>query len=228
VQARTVVSGNRVVVRGLSGPPVLTTLTGERVARLEPASLYTADGGLLFASTPATLPDSGSADEDPGELTDSSPSPSPTTEPGGGSRLPPGEVQAYSLRTGQPQWNIDIAPDPLGAPTVEGESGIVVVVGVNGVAHGIDAETGIQEWRAPTELDNPRVAAGGGLVLFDKVEEPQQVLVDARTGLPLPEPEEPIIDLKSVGALQIVDGVARVVSPKELRTAPSSVEETFG
>jgi hypothetical protein len=228
VQSRTVVSGNRMVVRGLSGPPVLTTLTGERIARLKPASLYTADGGLLFASTPSALPDGGSADAQPGEPTDSSPSPSPSARPDGGSRRPPGEVAAYSLRTGQPQWNIDIAPDPLGAPTVEGESGIVVVVGVNGVAHGIDAQTGIQEWRAPTELDNPRVAAGGGLVLFDKVEEPLQKLVDAHTGLPLPEPEEPIVDLKAGGALQIVDGVARVVSTHELRRAPSSVEETFG
>jgi hypothetical protein len=137
-------------------------------------------------------------------------------------------VRAYSLRTGRPQWNIDIAPDPLGAPVVEGESGIVVIVGVNGVAHGIDADTGIQEWRAPTELDSPRVAAGGGLVLFDRVEEPQNLLVDARTGLPLPEPEEPIIDLKAGGALQIVDGVARVVSPRSLRKQPASVEETFG
>ncbi len=229
VQSRTVVSGERMVVRGLSGPPVLTTLTGERVATLPPASLYTADGGLLFASTPAALPDSGAGTDD-GGLTDASPSPSPTrSAPSeGGSPLSDGEVRAFSLRTGRPQWHLDVAPDPLGAPTVDGESGTVVVVGADGVAHGVQAESGVQQWATPTEMDNPRVTAAGGLVLFYVVEDPQQKLMDARTGLPLPEPEEPIIDLRTHGALQIVDGVITVVPHRDLRRPPTSVEETFG
>ena len=76
VQSRTVIAGNRMVVRGLSGPPVLMTLTGDRVAKLHPASSYTADGGLLFGATPAALPDQGGTGD--GGLTDASPSPSPT------------------------------------------------------------------------------------------------------------------------------------------------------
>jgi hypothetical protein len=231
VQSRTVVSGNRMVVRGLSGPPVLTTLTGRRVATLRPASLFTAAGGLLFAITPAALPDAGEAtEEDSDGLTDASPSPSPTESvpPEAGSPLPRGEVHAYSLHTGRPLWDVDIAPDPLGAPTVDAESGIAVVMGVNGVAHGVNVATGAQEWRAPTELDNPRVTAAGGIVMFDRVEDPQQLLVDARTGLRLPEQEDPIVDLSAHGALQIVDGVARVVPLRRLRTVPTSAEETFG
>jgi hypothetical protein len=235
VQSRTVVSGDRMVVRGLSGPPVLTTLTGERVATLRPATFYTADGGLLFGTTPAALPDPGgaagpTADEDDGGLTDASPSPSPTqsARPGETSGLPRGVVRAYSLQTGRRQWQVGIAPDPLGVPTVDPESEMVVVVDRNGLAHGIHADSGVQEWRAPTELENPRVTAAAGIVMFDKIDEPQQLLVDARTGLPLPEPEEPIADLKAHGALQIVDGIARVTSPRELRIPPPSAEETFG
>jgi hypothetical protein len=216
------------VVRGLSGPPMLTTLTGERLARLRPATTYTADGGLLFGSTPAALPDTGGTAE--GGLTDASPSPSPTQSapPRPASGLSRGEVQAYSLHTGKPQWHIEVSPDPLGVPVVEPETDVVVVVDTDGVAHGIHAATGIQEWRAPTQLASPRVTAGAGMVLFDKVGEPLQLLVDARTGLPLPEPEEPIIDLQAHGALQIVDAVPRVTTPEELRSPPTATAEPSG
>jgi hypothetical protein len=228
VQSRTVVSGNRMVVRGLSGPPVLTTLTGDRIASLRPASFYNAAGGLLFGTTPSALPDR-PGDEDPDGLTDASPSPSPTQlqppEPTSG--LSQGEVHAYSLRSGQPAWHLDIAPDPLEQPTFEPQSGIVVVLGAQGLAHGIDAASGVQEWRAPTELEDPRVTAGAGIVLFDNVEEPLQKLVDARTGLPLPEPEEPIVDLQANGALRIIDGVASVAAPSQLRSPPTTAEESF-
>jgi hypothetical protein len=227
VQSRTVVAGNRMVVRGLSGPPVLTTLTGDRVAKLRPASSYTADGGMLFGATPAALPDTGGTD---GGLTDASPSPSPTpaARPPRASGLSRGEVQAYALHTGKPQWHLEVSPDPLGLPVVEPESGTVVVVDTDGIAHGIRAKTGIQEWRAPAELVSPRVTAAAGMVLFDKVGEPLQRLVDARTGLPLPEPEEPIIDLQSDGALQIVDGVPRVTTPEELRSPRTATATPSG
>jgi len=231
VQSRTVVAANRMVVRGLSGPPVLTTLTGNRVARLRPASSYTADGGLLFAATPAALPDPGAIDEggDDG-LTDASPSPSPTQSalPERASGLSRGEIRAYSVRTGKPKWHIDVSPDPLGLPVVDPETGMVVVVDTDGVAHGIHATSGIQEWRVPTQLASPRVTAAAGIVMFDKVGEPLQVLVDARTGLPLREPEEPIIDLQSRGALQIVDGIPRVTTPGEIRRPPTATEEPAG
>jgi PQQ-like domain len=228
VQSRTVVAGNRMVVRALSGPPVLTTLTGDRVATLRPASSYVADGGLLFGVTPAALPDTGGTGG--GGLTDASPSPSPTKSalPRRASGLSRGEVQAYSVRTGEPQWHIDLSPDPLGQPVVEPKTEMVVLVDTDGVAHGIHATSGIQEWRAPTQLVSPRVTAAAGMVLFDKVGEPLQLLVDARTGLPLPEPEEPVIDLQSPGALQIVDGVPRVTSPEELRSPPTTTPEPSG
>jgi len=228
VQSRTVVAGNRMVVRGLAGPPVLTTLTGDRVATLRPAASYAADGRLLFGSTPAALPDTGSADE--GGLTDASPSPSPTQSapPRRASGLAHGEVQAYSLRTGKPVWHLDVSPDPLGVPVVEPKTGIAVVVDTDGVAHGVHSGSGIQEWRAPTGLVSPRVTAAAGMVMFDKVEEPLQMLVDARTGLPLPEPEEPVIDLQRHGALQIVDSVPRVTTPAELRRPPTTTPEPSG
>ena len=234
VQSRTIVSADRMVVRGLSGPPVLTTLTGKRVAVLRPASTYTASGGLLFGTTPAALPDPGQeASGDAGMtdgLTDASPSPSPTqsSTPSPGSGLPRGEVRAYSLQSGQPRWSLRVAPDPLGAPAVEEESGIVVVVDIRGIAHGVDPVTGRRRWRTPTELDNPRVTAAAGMVLFDKADEPFQKLVDARTGLPLPEPEETIVDLQEPGALQVVDGLARVVPPGLLRNPPTASEEPLG
>ncbi|HEX2174688.1 MAG TPA: PQQ-binding-like beta-propeller repeat protein [Nocardioidaceae bacterium] len=232
VQSRTVVASDRMVVRGLSGPPLLTTLTGEEIATLRQAASFTADGDLLFASTPAALPDP-TAPTEPAEptgdqngagLTDASPSPSPTqhTAPGDRSGLPQGEVRAYSLRTGEPQWSLRLAPDPLGMPTVEPRTGIVVIVDVNGVAHGISPVTGRREWRTPTELENPRVTAANGIVLFDNVDEPFQKLVDARTGLPLPEPREPIADLQRLGALQIVDGLPTVASPAQLRRPPTT------
>lgn len=216
------------VVRGLAGPPVLTTLTGDRVAKLRPAASYAADGRLLFGSTPAALPDAGSADG--GGLTDASPSPSPTQSalPRRSSGRSGGEVQAYSLRTGKPVWHLDVSPDPLGVPLVEPQTGIAVVVDTDGVAHGIHARSGIQEWRAPTELVSPRVTAAAGMVMFDKVDEPLQVLLDARTGLPLPEPQEPIIDLQVHGALQIVDSVPRVTTPTELRRPPTTTPEPSG
>jgi hypothetical protein len=228
VQSRTVVAHNRMVVRGLSGPPVLTTLSGDRVARLRPAASYTADGRLLFGSTPAALPDPGSSDD--GGLTDAGPSPSPTQSalPGRSARAARGEVQAYSLHTGKPVWHLDVSPDPLGVPVVEPQTDIAVVVDTDGIAHGIHARTGIQEWRAPTELLSPRVTAAAGMVMFDKADEPLQLLVDARTGLPLPEPEEPIIDLQAHGALQIVDSVPRVTTPRQLRTPPTTTPEPSG
>jgi outer membrane protein assembly factor BamB len=229
ILARTVVSGNRMVVRGLTGPAVLTTLTGERIARLRQASSFIADGGLLFGITPAELPDTGrSAGTGAGEgFTDASPSPSPTDNavPQVGSGLFRGEVQAYSLRTGEPVWRLGIAPDPLGVPTVEPTSGVVVVVDVAGVAHGIDPRTGRQLWRAPTELDNPRVTAGSGMVLFDNLGDRFQKLLDARTGLPLPEPENPIVDLQAPGAVLLVDSSAAFVGARELRTPPTSTDE---
>jgi hypothetical protein len=232
VQARTVVTGNRMVVRGLTGPPVLQTLTGRRIAALHQATTFTSDGRLLFGVTPAALPDTGdgghpTGDEESSGLTDASPSPSPTQSatPRAGSGLLRGEVRAYSPRTGRPQWKLSVAPDPLGVPTVEPESGTVVVVDVDGQAHGIDPRTGVQAWRAPTELENPRVTAASGIVLFDRLDDPFQKLVDARTGLPLPEQEEAIVDLKAPGALQIIDGVARLVSPGRLRNPPTTTEE---
>jgi PQQ-like domain len=227
VLSRTVVSGNRMVVRGLTGPPVLTTLTGKRVARLRQASSFIADGGLLFGVTPAALPDTGRSPGTGGGLTDASPSPSPTpgTVPEAGSGLFRGEVQAYSLRTGEPVWRLGIAPDPLGVPTVEPTTGVVVVVDVAGVAHGIDPQTGRQLWRAPTELDNPRVTAGSGMVLFDDLADRFQKLLDARTGLPLPEPVHPIVDLQAPGAVHLVDGSAAFVSARGLRTPPRSTDE---
>jgi hypothetical protein len=240
VQSRTVVAADRVVVRGLSGPPVLTTLTGERIATLDQASSYTADGRLLFGMTPAALPDpdasptDGAGDEGTGDeeggLTDASPSPSPTqsAEPEPGAGLPQGRVRAYSLRTGQPRWVVGLAPDPLGVPTVEPESGIVVVADIDGLAHGFDPATGREQWRTPTELENPRVTADAGIVLFDQVDEPFQKLVDARSGLPLPEPLEPVVDLQAQGALQIVEGVATVVPPRHLRRPPTATEEPNG
>ena len=137
-------------------------------------------------------------------------------------------MQAYSLHAGEPQWHIDVSPDPLGQPVVEPETDTVVLVDTDGVAHGIRATTGIQEWRAPTQLVSPRVTAAAGIVMFDKADEPLQLLVDARTGLPLPEPQEPIIDLQSPGALQIVDGVPRVTTPEELRSPPTTTPEPPG
>jgi outer membrane protein assembly factor BamB len=240
VQSRTVVAADRVVVRGLSGPPVLTTLTGERIATLDQASSYTADGRLLFGMTPAALPDpdasptGGAGDEGTGDeeggLTDASPSPSPTqsAEPEPGTGLPQGRVRAYSLRTGQPRWVVGLAPDPLGVPTVEPDSGIVVVTDIDGLAHGFDPATGREQWRTPTELENPRVTADAGIVLFDQVDEPFQKLVDARSGLPLPEPLEPVVDLQAQGALQMVEGVATVVPPRHLRRPPTATEEPNG
>jgi outer membrane protein assembly factor BamB len=225
VQSRTVVAADRVVVRGLSGPPMLTTLTGEQIARLDEASSYTSDGPLLFGTTPAALPDPGtSSSDESGGLTDASPSPSPTQseEPAPGTGLELGEVRAYSLRTGEPRWDVALAPDPLGVPTVEPRTGIVVVTDIDGLAHGFDPVTGRQQWRTPTELENPRVTAASGIVLFDQVDEPFQKLVDARTGLPLPESEDPLVDLQEQGGLQMVDGVATVVSAQQLRTPPTT------
>lgn len=230
IRSRTVVSGDRMVVRRPTGPPVLSTLAGKRVATLEQASFYTADGGLLFGTTPADRPAAGTAPEPTVEEPDAGGSPAPRDRnprqavPAGAL----GEVRAYALRTGRPQWRIRAAPDPLGMPVVEPQTGIVVVVDVDGVGHGIDPGTGREEWRTPTELENPRVTAAAGMVLFDKVEEPLQKLVDARTGLPLPEPQEPVVDLDENGALQIVDGVATVMSPAQLRRPPTSTEETLG
>lgn len=243
VQSRTVVASKRMVVRGLAGPPVLTTLTGERIATLDQASSYTADGGLLFGTTPAALPDPGASPQPTADrnldrgseggssgLTDASPSPSPTRSdvPSPATGLSQGKVQAYSLRTGQPQWRLDLAPDPLAVPTVEPETGLVSVVDARAIAHGIDPATGREEWRTPAEIEHPRVTAAGGMVLFDKIDDPFQKLVDARTGLPLPEPEEPIVDLQDRGALQVVDGVTRVMSPAQLRKPPPATEETVG
>jgi hypothetical protein len=232
VQTRTVVAADRMVVRGISGRPVLTTLTGERIAGLDHAAAYTADGGLLFASTPSALPDTGDgAASPPGEtpegLTDASPSPSPTQSapPRTGDGLPEGSVQAYALATGRPLWRRDIPPDPLGLPTVEPQSGVVVLVDVRGLAHGLDPQTGREAWRAPTELENPRVTAAAGIVLFDKVDEPFQKLVDGAAGLPLPTPQEPVLDLGEHGALQLVDGVATLVPPRLLRVPPTTGEE---
>jgi hypothetical protein len=233
VQSRTLVSAGRMVVRGLSGPPVLTTLTGVRVATLQQASTFTADADLLFGTTPAALPDPGRGEGDEGDsegLTDASPSPSPTqsSTPSPGSGLFRGEVRAYSLRSGRPLWSLHLAPDPLGLPVVEDETGIVVVVDINGLAHGIDPATGRELWRTPTELENPRVTAAAGMVLFDKADEPFQKLVDARTGLPLPEPQETIVDLQEAGALQVVDGVARIVPPRLLRNPPTATDGPLG
>lgn len=230
VQSRVVVASNRMVVRGLSGPPVLETLTGDRVARLRPAASYTADGGLLFGATPAALPDPGGSGAGDGGLTDASPSPSPTQSalPRRTSGLSGGEVQAYSLHTGKPQWHLEVSPDPLGLPVVEPQTGMAVVVDTDGVAHGIHSATGIQEWRVPTQVLSPRVTAGAGIVMFDKIDEPVQRLVDARTGLPLPAPEEPLIDLQAHGALQIIDGVPRVTTPEELRNPPKTTPEPPG
>jgi PQQ-like domain len=234
VQARTVVSGNRMVVRGLTGPPVLMNLAGRRIARLHQASSFNADGGLLFGVIPAALPDTElledepTPDEEAGGLTDASPSPSPTQTgpPAAGTRLPRGEVRAYSLRTGRPQWRLGIAPDPLGLPTVEPRTRVVVIVDVDGLAHGIDPKTGLQVWRAPTELESPRVTAAGGIVMFDRVDDPFQKLLDSRTGLPLPEHEETIVDLRTPGALQIIDDAPRLVSLSRLRTPPTTEEPT--
>jgi hypothetical protein len=235
VQARTVVSGHRMVVRGLTGPPVLMNLAGKRIARLHQASSFNADGGLLFGVIPAALPDTelleegpASDDEDQGGLTDASPSPSPTQTgpPAAGTRLRRGEVRTYSLRTGRPQWRLGIAPDPLGQPTVEPRTRVVVIVDVDGVAHGIDPRTGLQMWRAPTELESPRVTAAGGIVMFDRLDDPFQKLLDSRTGLPLPEQDESIIDLRRPGALQIIDGAPKLVSLSRLRTPPTTEEPT--
>jgi hypothetical protein len=234
VQARTVVSGNRMVVRGLTGPPVLMNLAGDRIARLHQASSFNADGGLLFGVIPAALPDTEllqdepTPDEDEGGLTDASPSPSPTQTgpPAAGTRLPRGEVRTYSLRTGRPQWRLGIAPDPLGLPTVEPRRRVVVIVDVDGLAHGIDPRTGLQVWRAPTELESPRVTAAGGIVMFDRLDDPFQKLLDSRTGLPLPEQDESIVDLRTPGALQIIDGAPRLVSLSRLRTPPPTEEPT--
>ena len=234
VQARTVVSGNRMVVRGLTGPPVLMSLAGRRIATLHQASSFNADGGLLFGVIPAALPDTELLEEEPtpdeeaGGLTDASPSPSPaqTGPPAAGTRLPRGEVRAYSLRTGRPQWRLGIAPDPLGLPTVEPRTGVVVIVDVDGLAHGIGPRSGLQVWRAPTELESPRVTAAGGIVVFDRLDDPFQKLLDSRTGLPLPEQEEAIVDVRAPGALQIIDGVARLVPLSRLRTPPTTEEPT--
>ncbi len=234
VQARTVVSGNRMVVRGLTGPPVLMNLAGKRIARLHQASSFNADGGLLFGVIPAALPDTElledepTPDEEEGGLTDASPSPSPrrTGPPAAGTRLPRGEVRTYSLRTGRPQWRLGIAPDPLGLPTVEPRTRVVVIVDVDGLAHGIDPKTGLQVWRAPTELESPRVTAAGGIVMFDRLDDPFQKLLDSRTGLPLPEQDESIVDLRTPGALQIIDGAPRLVSLSRLRTPPPTEEPT--
>jgi hypothetical protein len=104
----------------------------------------------------------------------------------------------------------------------------VVVVDINGLAHGFDPATGREVWRTPTELESPRVTAAAGIVLFDKPDEPFQKLVDARSGLPLPEPQERIVDLQEPGALQIVDGVARIIPPRDLRNPPTATEEPLG
>lgn len=231
VQSRTVVSGHRMVVRGLTGPPVLTTLTGKRVATLDQASFYTADGGLLFATTPAALPDNEgtgapSSGSEPEGLTDASPSPSPTRSAGPPESRGPsgGDVRAYSLRTGRPEWEIRLAPDPLGTPTVDPRSGVAVIVDTEGEAHGIGTDSGRQLWRTPTEMPSPRVTAAHGIVLFDTLDDPVQRLVDARTGLPLPEPQVRVLDLQPAGALQIVEDRATVVPARRLRRPPRSEE----
>lgn len=233
VEARTIVSGNRMVVRRLAGPPVLTTLTGRKVATLRQASSFSADGRYLFGTIPAALPDAGQSgepttDQDPGRLTDASPSPSPTNTPSPGSPSAlarGGSVRAYSLRTGKPAWRLNIAPDPLLAPVVEPQTGVAVIVDAQGLVHGVNTSEGRQVWRTPSELKNPRVTAASGMVLFDTVDDSFQKLVDARTGLPLPEPVEAIVDLHAPGGLQIVDGVPTMVPAQRLRNPPASATD---
>ncbi|MGH3366238.1 MAG: PQQ-binding-like beta-propeller repeat protein [Nocardioidaceae bacterium] len=225
LEARTVVGDDRMVARSLSRPPVLTTLAGRRVRRLREAAFFVADERVLYGVNTAAFADvkaRGDADSQQRERPGTKGSVTPdrggsANERAGGF---PGKVQAYGLRTGRRVWRLDVAPDPLGVPTAEPQTGVVVVVDTAGIARGIDADSGRRLWHAPTELLHPRVTTGGGIVLFDRLDERFQKVVDARTGLPLPEPENPIVDIGAVGALQLVDGTPRVVPIDRLRHAP--------
>lgn len=130
------------------------------------------------------------------------------------------DVVALRSRNGSRLWNLPIRLDPLGAPSADEESQVAVLVDEQYVAHAVDSRNGEPLWEFPTEVENPRVTIAAGLVLIDHLEEDYQVLLDARTGVPLPEPAEEIVDLKPVGALMFIEGVATVVSPEELRNPP--------
>lgn len=132
------------------------------------------------------------------------------------------DVAAIRPRDGKEIWSYPIQADPLGLPRMDPQSGVVVFVDNEYVAHGVDAKTGKKLWEHPTEVENPRVTTAAGIVLIDKRDEGYQVLLDARTGTELPEREETVVDLKPAGALEFQDGVATIVPPAALRTPPPS------
>lgn len=127
-------------------------------------------------------------------------------------------VVALHAHTGERRWSYPVRLDPLSVPRADEASGVTVLVDHNYVAHGVDSRTGKQLWEFPTEVENPRITMAAGLVLIDHREEDYQVLLDARTGAPLPEPVEEIVDLKPAGALMFIEGVATIVPPQELRS----------
>ncbi|MDP9442869.1 MAG: PQQ-like beta-propeller repeat protein [Actinomycetota bacterium] len=139
------------------------------------------------------------------------------------------EVVAVDLRHGELLWRLPIRPDPLGAPAVDRGSGVAVFVDARYVAHGVDLATGEVLWRVPTEMESPRVAVASGVVLVDQRDDDAQLVLDARTGDPLPVQDLRVIDLGSAGALVVVDGSPQLVSVDALRhppTAPPSDDPT--
>ncbi|MGH3384953.1 MAG: PQQ-binding-like beta-propeller repeat protein [Nocardioidaceae bacterium] len=129
-------------------------------------------------------------------------------------------VTAFSSWSGTQLWDYSVRLDPLGEPRVEEAQGVAVFVDHEYVAHGVDAKTGEELWEFPTEVENPRLTVGGGLVLLDRRDAGYQALIDSRTGQPLPEQEQTIIDLTEAGALQIIDGRPAITMPAQLRTPP--------
>lgn len=135
------------------------------------------------------------------------------------------DVAAIRPRDGKEIWSYPIRLDPLGEPRVDEQSGVVVFVDHEYVAHAVDMRTGEKLWEFPTEVENPRVTVAAGIVLIDKRDDGYQVLLDARSGAQLPEHEETIVDLKPAGALEFQDGIATIVPPRELRVPPTSPED---
>ncbi len=134
-------------------------------------------------------------------------------------------VVAIDTADGEPLWRLALAADPLGEPAVDLESGVAVLVDQNYVAHGIDLQTGQALWQVPTDVASPRVTAASGLVLLDRRDEGFQLLLDARTGEPLPQPEQTLLDLTDAGALVTVEGAPQLVTIQALRYPPTPTDD---
>ncbi|HET7326824.1 MAG TPA: PQQ-binding-like beta-propeller repeat protein [Nocardioidaceae bacterium] len=139
------------------------------------------------------------------------------------------DVVALRSSDGKQLWSFPIRLDPLSVPHADKEAQVSVLVDHNYVVHAVDSRSGEQLWAFPAEVENPRITMAAGMVLIDKRDDDYQVLLDARTGSPLPETVEPIVDLKDAGALMFIDGVATIVPAEELRNpappTPTTAEE---